>query len=30
MTRNATGAAAFFSLPPNQVIELGAQVRMTP
>ena len=28
MTRNATGAATFFSLPPNQVIELGAQVRM--
>lgn len=28
MTRNASGAAAFFSLPPNQVIELGAQVRM--
>ncbi len=28
MTRNATGAAAFFSLPPNQVIELGAQVRI--
>ncbi|HEX7151228.1 MAG TPA: potassium transporter Kup [Thermoanaerobaculia bacterium] len=28
MTRNASGAASFFSLPPNQVIELGAQVRM--
>jgi len=28
MTRNASGAATFFSLPPNQVIELGAQVRM--
>jgi KUP system potassium uptake protein len=28
MTRNATGAPTFFSLPPNQVIELGAQVRM--
>ena len=28
MTRNASSAATFFSLPPNQVIELGAQVRM--
>ena len=28
MTRNASSASAFFSLPPNQVIELGAQVRM--
>jgi KUP system potassium uptake protein len=28
MTRNASSAAAYFSLPPNQVIELGAQVRM--
>ena len=28
MTRNASSAASFFSLPPNQVIELGAQVRM--
>ena len=28
MSRNASSAAAFFSLPPNQVIELGAQVRM--
>ena len=28
MNRNATGAVAFFSLPPNQVIELGAQVEM--
>jgi KUP system potassium uptake protein len=28
MTRNASSAAQFFSLPPNQVIELGAQVRM--
>ena len=28
MTRNATSASSFFSLPPNQVIELGAQVRM--
>jgi len=28
MNRNASSAAIFFSLPPNQVIELGAQVRM--
>jgi KUP system potassium uptake protein len=28
MTRNATTASTFFGLPPNQVIELGAQVRM--
>jgi KUP system potassium uptake protein len=28
MTRNASSAATFFSLPANQVIELGAQVRM--
>ena len=28
MNRNATSAASFFSLPENQVIELGAQVRM--
>jgi KUP system potassium uptake protein len=28
MNRNASSAATFFSLPPNQVIELGAQVRM--
>jgi KUP system potassium uptake protein len=28
MTRNASSASTFFSLPPNQVIELGAQVRM--
>ncbi|HEX6082895.1 MAG TPA: potassium transporter Kup [Thermoanaerobaculia bacterium] len=28
MSRNATSASAFFSLPPNQVIELGAQVRL--
>ena len=28
MTRNATSASVFFNLPPNQVIELGAQVRM--
>lgn len=28
MSRNATNAAAFFSLRANQVIELGAQVRI--
>jgi KUP system potassium uptake protein len=28
MVRNATSASTFFSLQPNQVIELGAQVRM--
>jgi KUP system potassium uptake protein len=28
MTRNASSAATFFSLPANQVIELGAQVEL--
>jgi len=28
MMRNASSASTFFSLPPNQVIELGAQVEM--
>ena len=28
MMRNASSAASFFSLPPNQVIELGAQVEL--
>jgi KUP system potassium uptake protein len=28
MNRNASSASTFFSLPPNQVIELGAQVRI--
>ncbi|HEU4521329.1 MAG TPA: KUP/HAK/KT family potassium transporter, partial [Thermoanaerobaculia bacterium] len=28
MSQNATTASSFFNLPPNQVIELGAQVRM--
>jgi KUP system potassium uptake protein len=28
MMRNATGAATYFSLPSNQVIELGAQIEM--
>ena len=26
MTRNAAGAALFFRLPPNRVVELGAQI----
>ena len=26
MTRNATGASFFFRLPPNRVVELGAQI----
>jgi KUP system potassium uptake protein len=28
MMRNATGAATYFCLPSNQVIELGAQIEM--
>jgi len=28
MLRNASSAVGFFSLPPNQVIELGAQVEL--
>jgi KUP system potassium uptake protein len=28
MVRNASGAAQFFSLPANQVIELGAQIEL--
>jgi len=28
MMRNSTSASQFFSLPPNQVIELGAQVEI--
>jgi KUP system potassium uptake protein len=28
MNRNASSASTFFALPPNQVIELGAQVRI--
>jgi KUP system potassium uptake protein len=28
MTRNASSASTFFNLPANQVIELGAQVRL--
>ena len=26
MTRQAEGAAAYFRLPPNRVVELGTQV----
>jgi KUP system potassium uptake protein len=28
MVRNASGAAQFFGLPANQVIELGAQIEL--
>ncbi len=28
MTRNARSATAFFGLPPNRVVELGAQVQL--
>ena len=28
MSRNATGAMSFFRLPPNQVVELGAQIEI--
>jgi len=28
MSRNATSAASFFKLPPNQVVELGMQVEI--
>ncbi len=28
MTRNAQSAAAFFRLPPNRVVELGAQIQL--
>jgi KUP system potassium uptake protein len=28
MTRNASSASQYFALPPNQVIELGAQIEM--
>ena len=27
MTRNAQSATAFFGLPPNRVVELGAQIQ---
>ncbi len=28
LSRNATGATAFFQLPPNRVVELGAQIEL--
>ena len=28
MSRNASSASHYFALPPNQVIELGAQIEM--
>ncbi|MEO8217586.1 MAG: potassium transporter Kup [Acidobacteriota bacterium] len=28
MSRNASGAARFFHLPPNRVVELGAQIEL--
>jgi KUP system potassium uptake protein len=28
MARNAQTATAFFGLPPNRVVELGAQVQI--
>jgi len=28
MMRNASSASQYFCLPPNQVIELGAQIEM--
>jgi KUP system potassium uptake protein len=28
MSRNARAATAFFNLPPNRVVELGAQVEI--
>jgi KUP system potassium uptake protein len=28
MTNNARSATAFFQLPPNRVVELGAQVQI--
>jgi KUP system potassium uptake protein len=27
MARNAQSATAFFGLPPNRVVELGAQIQ---
>jgi KUP system potassium uptake protein len=27
MARNAQSATAFFNLPPNRVVELGAQIQ---
>ena len=28
MSRNAQPATAFFGLPPNRVVELGAQIEL--
>jgi KUP system potassium uptake protein len=28
MSRNAQGATGFFGIPPNRVIEIGAQVEL--
>jgi KUP system potassium uptake protein len=28
MNRNARTATSFFSLPPNRVVELGAQIEL--
>jgi KUP system potassium uptake protein len=28
MARNAQTASAFFGLPPNRVVELGAQIQL--
>jgi KUP system potassium uptake protein len=28
MTRQSEGAASYFNLPPNQVVELGTQVML--
>jgi KUP system potassium uptake protein len=28
MSRNAATASAFFGLPPNRVVELGAQIQL--
>ena len=28
MSRNARSAASFFRLPPNRVVELGAQIEL--
>jgi hypothetical protein len=28
MSRNAANPAGYFGIPPNQVVELGAQIRL--
>ena len=28
MARNAQSATAFFNLPPNRVVEMGAQIQI--